>query len=51
MALRQTVLMAHRLISTMASKLQPRHRHVILSAQRMARVFNPTPMCASKETE
>jgi hypothetical protein len=51
LVLRKTVLMAHRLNSTTASRLQPRHRPVIASAQRMARVFNPTPMYASKETE
>jgi hypothetical protein len=49
-ALRQTVLMTRRLNSTTASKVQPRHRPVIPSAQGIAGVF-PTPTYASKEME
>jgi len=49
LALRLTVLMAHHLNSTTASKVPPRHRPVIPSGQWIARVFNPTPMYASNE--
>jgi len=49
LALRQTILMAHRLNSTTARNLQPPHRTVIPLAQ--TQVFNRTPMYASKETE
>jgi hypothetical protein len=35
---------------TITSKLQARHCPVIALPQRMIRVFNATPMCASEET-
>jgi hypothetical protein len=47
---RQTVVMAVRQNNTTTSRLQLQHCPVIAPPQRMTRVFNATPMYASKET-